>query len=272
MLLMLAPAATHAQVEVSAPAAARTEVGQLTGARYRIDIPARWNGELVMYFHGYEVPGELRSKEMRLPRIGSALVARGYAFAQSEYSGQGWVAREAIGETDALRKLVERRLGRPKRRIAIGGSFGGLLALASAERTKGLYNGVLTTCGINAPTGMLADHVLDVLVGFETLFPGVLPTGPDGLAGAGAPIMLDDGASAKITAALRRDAASAAVLARRAEVRPESLPDTIWLYWAVLQDMKVRAGGLPVGEAPALPRECAGSPVARDPAAADGAC
>ena len=31
----------------------KTEIGEINGAKFRIDIPDNWNGGLVMYCHGY---------------------------------------------------------------------------------------------------------------------------------------------------------------------------------------------------------------------------
>src|ERR1700680_1959097 len=36
----------------------KVETGEINGARFRIDMPEKWNGGLVMYCHGYAaVPG-----------------------------------------------------------------------------------------------------------------------------------------------------------------------------------------------------------------------
>jgi hypothetical protein len=34
-------------------AAPRTEIGEINGAKFRIDVPENWNGGLVVYCHGY---------------------------------------------------------------------------------------------------------------------------------------------------------------------------------------------------------------------------
>ena len=34
-------------------AAPKTELGDLNGAKFRIDVPENWNGGLVIYCHGY---------------------------------------------------------------------------------------------------------------------------------------------------------------------------------------------------------------------------
>jgi hypothetical protein len=44
-------------------AAARTEIGEINGARFRIDVPEKWNGGLVVYCHGYsDSPGNYENK------------------------------------------------------------------------------------------------------------------------------------------------------------------------------------------------------------------
>lgn len=225
----------------------RTETGELKGARYRIDIPQDWHGGLVVYFHGYEVPGEPRPASLPLPEVGAALVERGYALIQSEYSQQGWAARQALDETEQLRMIFERQYGRPTHRLAVGGSFGGLLALASAEARPNIYGGVLTTCGLNVPPLQFFEHVFDVLVGFDTLFPGILPTNGRGIDAPDAPAILSDATVTAIETALASDPALAAILSRRSEATVESLPGKVWVYWAALRDVRALAGGLPLG-------------------------
>jgi hypothetical protein len=36
-------------------AAVHTEIGEINGAKFRIDVPEKWNGGLVVYCHGYSV-------------------------------------------------------------------------------------------------------------------------------------------------------------------------------------------------------------------------
>lgn len=44
-------------------AGARTEVGVIESAPYRIDVPATWNGGLVLYCHGYGARRRLLSAD-----------------------------------------------------------------------------------------------------------------------------------------------------------------------------------------------------------------
>src|SRR4051812_19152553 len=88
------------------PEAGCTEGGLQTGALYRICFPASWNGDLVLYAHGYVAPQD----PLALPddRIGgqsaSATVTElGYAFATTSYRSNGLVAADAV---DDLLELV----------------------------------------------------------------------------------------------------------------------------------------------------------------------
>ena len=55
--------------------------GVESGAGYRIEVPANWNGRLVMYAHGYRGPGEVLTPSV--PHFRRALIEAGYAWAAS---------------------------------------------------------------------------------------------------------------------------------------------------------------------------------------------
>ena len=59
--LLMAGMATSACAQPAPPAAIRepvSETGTAGGAPYRIDVPAPWNGGLVVFYHGYEWPAK----------------------------------------------------------------------------------------------------------------------------------------------------------------------------------------------------------------------
>jgi hypothetical protein len=75
----------------------KVETGTLNGAAFRIEIPANWNRGLVMYCHGYHRAGtvpNLDSLAGGAKPLRDALLARGFAVAQSAYSAQGWAVKE----------------------------------------------------------------------------------------------------------------------------------------------------------------------------------
>lgn len=86
------------------PPAARTLSGELQGAPWRLDVPADWNGDLVMLAHGYEPVGVPRTAPMAANDSTAPLLAAGYAVAQSAYASQGWAVADAITDTERLRQ------------------------------------------------------------------------------------------------------------------------------------------------------------------------
>ena len=58
--------------------------GVLDGAAYLVEVPANWNGKLVMYAHGYAGTGATLG--VGPPSIRRYLIQNGYAWAASSYS------------------------------------------------------------------------------------------------------------------------------------------------------------------------------------------
>src|SRR5687767_11398542 len=121
------------------------------GALYRICFPATWNGDLVLYAHGYVAPDQ----ELALPadQIGGQSVSGtvnslGYAYATTSYRANGLVAPEATEDLVELEATV-RRLYRPDpaRSVIVGFSEGGLVATMAVERHRDLFDGALAGCG-----------------------------------------------------------------------------------------------------------------------------
>ncbi|MCR6664308.1 MAG: alpha/beta hydrolase [Luteimonas sp.] len=219
------------------------ETGEIDGALYRIDIPANWNGELVLNAHGYEPVGSPREDPLGFPGGMEPLLALGYAIAASGYSAQGWAIPEAVADTERLRVHFVARHGTPKRTWLVGWSMGGLVALASAERHPGAYDGVVSMCGVAVSSEtMFARGALAPLAAFDALFPGVLPQAPGGLADASLPPAADGNA---IEAALAADEARAAALANHFDIPRGDLTGSLWLYYLALRELSQRAGGFP---------------------------
>jgi pimeloyl-ACP methyl ester carboxylesterase len=230
-----------------APAQAIVDTGELEGAAYRIDIPANWNGQLVVNAHGYETAGSPRELPLPFPSGMEPLLAQGYAIATSGYSAQGWAIPEAIADTERLRAHFVARHGAPTRAWLVGWSMGGLVALASAERHPQAWNGVVSMCGVAVSSEtMFARAALGPLAAFDAMFPGTLPQAPGGLADASLPPAADGDA---IEAALAGDEARADKLAKRFDIPRDKLAGSLWLYYLALRELGQRAGGFPAGSA-----------------------
>ncbi|WP_420128004.1 alpha/beta hydrolase [Longimicrobium sp.] len=232
------PAATP-----SAFTQAVADTGTIGGAPYRIEIPAGWNGGLVMYAHGYEIAGTpFEPLAPRHAQFREAFTSRGFAFAQSWYRAQGWAVREGIDDTEALRRHFIRRYGRPDSTFVTGHSMGGLIALATIEGRPAEYQGALPLCGVLSPTLEWMRTMFDLLVSFDYLYPGVLTQSPRGLVDLpAAPAPERD----PIAAAVRADPERAEALARRFALHPRSIPGLVWFYAAIFREVEERAGGNP---------------------------
>lgn len=211
----------------------------LAGSPFRVDIPADWNGELVMLLHGYEPSGVPRATPWPQNEAAPVFLARGYAVAAPAYSAQGWAIAEALRDIEALRRRFAESHGAPERTWLAGFSMGGLLALASVERHPEAYDGALSLCGVNMPTARVFENaVLTPLVAFDRFFPGVLPDLDD----PASPPMID---SAALEATLAADEATAARLAERLQIARPALSGALMLGYLVLSEMRERAGGFP---------------------------
>ncbi|MEE6258509.1 alpha/beta hydrolase-fold protein [Plantactinospora sonchi] len=154
----------------------RTVTGAINGADYRVELPAHWNGTLVLYSHGYLPEG--------FPPFGTALTNRppdrsetevwlldhGYALAASQFAedGLGYAVERGLRDQIALLDWFESNVGRPRRTIATGQSMGASIATLLAERNPHRFAGVATLCGEYDPHGGL-NAGLDVLFAIRTL-------------------------------------------------------------------------------------------------------
>src|SRR5579872_4124619 len=67
------------------------------GATYLIQVPSKWNGTLILYSHGYVVPGFSNpAVDVGDPITGAYLLANGYALGGSSYAGTGWAVQQAL--------------------------------------------------------------------------------------------------------------------------------------------------------------------------------
>lgn len=152
-----------------------TEVGLIDGAAYRIDIPADWNHDLVVYFHGYaENPVTFHIAE-KLTGRPQPMLDRHYAVIQSGYSEAGWALQQAYPETESVRRYFVKKFGQPKETYLVGTSMGGMLVAISLEIDSQGYMGGLDLCGSVGPTYVSMDRRFAQRAAFDRYFPGIFP-------------------------------------------------------------------------------------------------
>lgn len=152
----------------------KVEIGTLNGASYRIDMPAKWNGILLIYYHGYSEHPVVFDKD-EPNEIGAGFAAAGFAVAQSGYSEIGFALEHAIPETEALREYTIGKYGQPKETYVTGHSMGGQLTMATLESYPNRYDGGLALCGLLEPTNWAVGHGEAIRAAFDYYYPGLLP-------------------------------------------------------------------------------------------------
>jgi pimeloyl-ACP methyl ester carboxylesterase len=149
------------------------------GALYRICFPATWNGDLVLYAHGYVAPHQalVIPDDQIGGRPASGIVTElGYAYATTSYRANGLVAADAVDDLVELVDTIEQRYRPdPVRTAIIGFSEGGLVATLAVERHPDRFDGALAGCGPIGDFGAQLDYIGDFRVVFDYLFPDVLP-------------------------------------------------------------------------------------------------
>ncbi len=121
--------------------------GQLGQAAYRIEIPEAWNGELVLYAHGFAGFGTEVAVESPPRALRQYLVAHGYAWAASSYSENGYVPGIGADDTLALKRRFAEEFGEPERTYIAGASMGGNVVALALENHASEYDGGLALCG-----------------------------------------------------------------------------------------------------------------------------
>jgi pimeloyl-ACP methyl ester carboxylesterase len=124
--------------------------GVHNGAGYRIEVPKNWNGELVLYAHGYRGTGlELTVGN---PSLRGHFIKNGYAWAASSYSTNGYDVAQGVKDTHALGSLFNGIAGKPKMTYITGHSMGGHVTAVLSEQYVGTYDGALPMCGVTGDT------------------------------------------------------------------------------------------------------------------------
>jgi pimeloyl-ACP methyl ester carboxylesterase len=159
-------------------------VHQSSGAEAIICMPLFWNGDLVIYAHGYVSPTEVTGipwDQLILPD-GTSIIdlvrAMGYAFAASGYSKNGLAVKEGLADTLDLVNVFKTTQPEVNRVFLTGVSEGGLIATLGIEQHPDIFVGGMAACGPTGDFRKQIDHIGDGRTVFDYFFPGVLPGSP----------------------------------------------------------------------------------------------
>jgi pimeloyl-ACP methyl ester carboxylesterase len=143
------------------------------GATYVIDVPAKWNGTLLLYSHGYVEPGASNpAQDVGDPVTGAYLLAAGYAMAGSSYASTGWAVQQAIPDQISTLGVFQSDVGIPTTTIAWGHSLGGMITAGLVQEYPSQFNAALPMCGVLGGGVGLWNQALDAEFAFNTLIAG----------------------------------------------------------------------------------------------------
>ena len=154
---------------------------QRSGALYRICMPelSRWNGDLVIFAHGYVAPDEpLAIPELELPggfSIPEIVNKLGFAFATTSYSTNGLAVRQGIADLRDLIDIFSTAYGQPRYVYLVGGSEGGIITALAVEQFPQVFDGGLAACGPVGDFRWQISYWGDFRVVFDYFFPGLIP-------------------------------------------------------------------------------------------------
>jgi pimeloyl-ACP methyl ester carboxylesterase len=232
------------------------------GAVYRICMPepGKWNGQLVLFAHGYVAFNEpvaipedqlVLADGTTLPSIVNGL---GYAFATSSYRMNGLAILPGVEDMRDLVTVFEQRVGRPTKVFLTGASEGGIISALSIERYPQVYTGALAACGPVGDFPYQVNYLGDFRVVFDYFFPGVLPGSADSVP----PEVIANWETNYVPAIRRAVAASPDKARQLASVtkvalnrEPDSLVqtfiDVLWYSAFTTNDARAKLTGQPFG-------------------------
>lgn len=161
----------------SASAGVTTHTGTLPdGATFLIEVPSPWNGTLLLYSHGYVVPGSPNpAQDVGDPATGAFLLSNGFALAGSSYAHTGWAIQEALPDQLAVLDAFATLVGTPSRTIAWGHSLGGIITAGLIQQFPERFDAALPMCGVLSGGIGTWNQGLDSEFAFKTLLASSAP-------------------------------------------------------------------------------------------------
>ena len=137
--------------------------GEIAGAAWIAQVPENWNGDLVIYAHGYR--GEGTDLTVDAPPAFEFLTSQGYAWAASSYRRNSYDPGIGVTDTKNLTRHMQEMLRHDEnveldKTYLVGFSMGGHVTAAAIERYPNLWDGALPACGVLGDVELF-DYFLD---------------------------------------------------------------------------------------------------------------
>jgi hypothetical protein len=115
---------------------------------YDIEVPPHWNGQLMMWAHGYRGTGTVLTVDVPAFDLRQKVIGEGYAWAASSYQDNTYDPASGVVATHDLAGFFARTVHRPRRTYIAGVSMGGHVIGRSLEQYPFAYAGALPMCGV----------------------------------------------------------------------------------------------------------------------------
>lgn len=160
---------------VNEPDAVSTAVPQTGQPLHQMLVPDNWNGNLVVYAHGFLptiVPLQIPPESEWFSAMATSA---GFAFATTSYPSNGMAVVEGLADLVDLVEEFKTAHSETRKVLLIAVSMGGLIAAQAAERYPETFDGVLAMCGIYGSFIAEVNHIGTFRVIFDYFFPDLLP-------------------------------------------------------------------------------------------------
>ncbi len=164
----------------AAPANAQITGQTPSGAFYSIAVPPAWNGDLVIWNHGYSFSPIGPNPD--LGPLAPVQLAQGYAVAASSYQQNQWAVFTTRDDLEELIDAFKDNIGEPHSVILTGASLGGIVTADALERAH-IDNvvGAYPICGALAGSRVW-DGAFDIRLTYDAICGDVAPI-PGGATG-----------------------------------------------------------------------------------------
>ncbi|MGH3160147.1 MAG: hypothetical protein ACRDNF_26745, partial [Streptosporangiaceae bacterium] len=140
------------------------------GATYLIQVPAKWNGTLFLFSHGYVVPGTSNpAADAPDSTTGGWMLSHGYALAGSSYAQTGWAVASALPDQIHTLNVFDSTVGSPTQTIAWGQSLGGMITAGLIQRYPHRFTAAAPMCGVLSGAVATWNTALDAEFAFQQL-------------------------------------------------------------------------------------------------------
>ncbi len=159
------------------------------GAFFKIVVPDGWNGDLVIYNHGFDLSPIGPTPD--LGPLAMLQLSEGYAVAASSYRMIGWALFRTRQDNRKLYTTFKQEFGEPNATYVNGASLGGIVTAQALELANlGNEVGAYPFCGAVAGSRNF-DAGIDLRLIYDLVCDGVagaaIPGGPTGLPDPGFP-------------------------------------------------------------------------------------